>query len=71
MRNGCSKFSYFSFFSGHARQRGRGFGAVAQTLGRTAIPLIKQYLVSAAKKLEQIYSKLLLQRSEKLSVVKY
>ena len=30
----------FPIFRGHARQRGRGFGAIAQTLGRTAIPII-------------------------------
>ena len=32
------------FHAGHARQRGRGFGALAQTLGRTAIPFIKIYI---------------------------
>ena len=32
----------FTTFRGHARQRGRGFGALAQTLGRTAIPFIKK-----------------------------
>ena len=32
----------FPIFRGHARQRGRGFGAFAQTLARTAIPLIKK-----------------------------
>ena len=29
-------------FRGHARQRGRSFGALAQTLGRYAIPFIKK-----------------------------
>ena len=38
-------------FLGHARQRGRGFGALAQTLGRTAIPFIKKYIVPAAKRI--------------------
>ena len=38
-------------FHGHARHRGRGFGALEQTLGRTAIPLIKKYLVKAAKRI--------------------
>ena len=41
--------AYFSIFRGHARQRGRGFGALAQTFGRTAIPFIEKYLVPAAK----------------------
>ena len=42
----------FSIFRGHARQRGRGFGALAQTLGRTAIHFIKKYIVPAAKRIE-------------------
>ena len=41
----------FPIFCGHARQRGRGFGALAQTLGRIAIPFIKKYLVPAAKRI--------------------
>ena len=41
----------FPTFRGHARQRGRGFGAPAQTLGRTAIPFIKKYIVPAAKRI--------------------
>ena len=32
----------FPSFCGKARQRGRDFGAIAQTLGRTAIPSIKK-----------------------------
>lgn len=38
------------YFRGHARQRGRGFGALAQTFGRTAIPFIRRYVVPAAKR---------------------
>ena len=41
----------FLIFGGNARQRGRGFGALAQTLGRTAIPFIKKYIVPAAKRI--------------------
>ena len=41
----------FPIFCGHARQRGRGFGALSQTLGRTAIPFIKKYIVPAAKRI--------------------
>ena len=41
----------FSIFRGHARQRGRGFGAPAQTLGRTAIPFMKKYIVPAAERI--------------------
>ena len=41
----------FPSFCGHARQPGRSFGALAQTLGRTAIPFIKKYIVPAAKRI--------------------
>ena len=33
------------------RQRGRGFGALAQVIGRTAIPFLRRYIVLAAKSL--------------------
>ena len=42
----------FHIFRGHARQRGRSFGALAQTLERTAIPFIKKSIVPAAKRIE-------------------
>ena len=32
------------------RQRGRGFGALAQVIGRTAIPFLLKYIVPAAKR---------------------
>ena len=32
------------------RQRGRGFGALAQVFGRTAIPFLRKYLVPAANR---------------------
>ena len=38
-------------FRGHARQRGRIFGAIAQILKRNAIPLIRIYIVPAAKRI--------------------
>ena len=37
------------YFDGHARQIGRRFGASAQTIGRTAIPFLRRYVVPAAK----------------------
>ena len=37
------------YFRGYSRQRGRGFGALAQTIGRTAIPFLRRYVVPAAK----------------------
>ena len=41
----------FSIFRGLSSQRGRGFGVLAQTLGRTAIPLNKKYIVPAAERI--------------------
>ena len=37
------------FCRGVGRQRGRGFGALAQVIGRTAIQFLHKYLVAAAK----------------------
>ena len=62
--------AYFLIFRGLARQHGRGFSALVQILGRTAILFVKNYIVPAAKKIGQIYLELLLQRLEKLSVDK-
>ena len=38
------------FYRGVGRQRGRGFGALAQVIGRTAIPFLREYIVLAAKR---------------------
>ena len=38
------------FYRGVGRQRGRGFGALTQVLGRTAIPFLREYIVPAAKR---------------------
>ena len=38
------------FHRGVGRQRGRGFGALAQVIGRTAVPLLHKYIVPAAKR---------------------
>ena len=38
------------YYKGIGRQRGRGFGALAQVFRRTAIPFLKKYFVSAAKR---------------------
>ena len=38
------------YYGGVGRQRGRGFGALAQVLGRTAIPFLSKYIVPAAKR---------------------
>ena len=38
------------YYRGVGRQRGRGFGALAQVIGRTAIPFLCRYIVPAAKR---------------------
>ena len=38
------------FYRDVGRQRGRGFGALAQINGRTAIPFLRKYIVPAAKR---------------------
>ena len=39
------------YYKGVGRQRGRGFGALAQVIGRTAIPFLKKYVVPAARRI--------------------
>ena len=38
------------YFRGYSRQRGRGFRALAQTIGRTSFPFLRRYVVPAAKR---------------------
>ena len=42
-------------FSGHYRQRGSGFGALAMGIGRVALPLARKFIVPAANVLEKNY----------------
>ena len=35
------------YYRGIARRRGRGFGALAQVIGRTAIPFLRKYIFPA------------------------
>ena len=37
------------YYKGFGRHRGRGFGAFAQVIGRTAIAFLRNYIVPAAK----------------------
>ena len=39
------------YYRGVGRQRGRGFGELAQIIGRTAIPFLRKYIVPAAKRI--------------------
>ena len=38
------------YYKGIGRERGRGFGALAQVTRRTAIPFLRNYIVPAAKR---------------------
>ena len=38
------------YYRAVGRQRRRGFGALAQVIGRTAIPFLREYIVPAAKR---------------------
>ena len=42
--------SNLPYFRGYSRQKGRGIGALAQTIGRTAIPFLRRYVVPEAKR---------------------
>ena len=39
------------YYRAVGRQRGKGFGALAQVIGRTAIPFLRKYVVPAAKRI--------------------
>ena len=39
------------YYRAVGRQRGRGFGALPQVIGRTAIPFLRKYVVPAAKRI--------------------
>ena len=39
----------YPFYRGFGRQRARGFGALAKFIGRTAFPILRKYIVPAAK----------------------
>ena len=38
------------YYRAVGRQRGRRFGALAQVIGRTALPVLLKYIVPAAKR---------------------
>ena len=46
----ASRHGQIPYCRGFGRQRGRGFGALAQVIGRTAIPFLRKYIVPAAKR---------------------
>ena len=42
------------YFKGVPGQRGRGFEALARTVARTTLPILKKYVLGAAKKLDEM-----------------
>ena len=46
----ASRQTEIPYYRAVGRQRGRGFGALAQVIGRTAIPFLRKYVVPAAKR---------------------
>ena len=46
----ASKQVEIPYYRAVGRQRGRGFGALAQVIGRTTIPFLRKYIVPAAKR---------------------
>ena len=42
--------SVLPYFSGHYRQRGSGFGALASGIGRIALPIARKFILPAAKR---------------------
>ena len=46
----ASKQVEIPFYTAVGRQKGRGFGALAQVIGRTPIPFLRKYIVPAAKR---------------------
>ena len=47
----ANQASSLPHFSGHYRQRGSGFGALASGIGRVALPLARKFLLPAAKRI--------------------
>ena len=47
---GASRQVEIPFYKGVCRQRGRGFGALAKVIGRTAFPFLRKYFVAAEKR---------------------
>ena len=39
------------YYRAVGRQKGRGFGALAQVIGRTAVPFLRKFVVPAAKRI--------------------
>ena len=53
------------FYRGVGRQRRWGFGALAQVIGRTAIPFLRKYIVPAAKRVGADLLELVVERTSR------
>ena len=49
--NYANQVTALPHFSGHYRQRGSGFGALAAGIGRVALPLARQFILPSAKRI--------------------
>ena len=49
----ANQASSLPHFSGHYRQRGSGFGALASGIGRVALPLARKFVLPAAKRIRK------------------
>ena len=47
----ASRLVEIPYYRAVGRQRERGFGALAQVIGRTAIPFLRKYVVPAAERI--------------------
>ena len=67
----ASKQVGIPLYRGSRRQRGRGFGALAQGIGTTAIPFLSEYIVPAAKRVGEVLTcwNLLRQKLQRFLVV--
>ena len=45
----ASRRGEIPFYRGIGRQRGRGIGSLAQSIPRTAIPFLREFIIPAAK----------------------
>ena len=57
------------YYRGVGRQHGRGFGALAQVIGRTAIPFLRKYIVPTAKRVGADCWNLPCQKLQRLLVI--
>ena len=65
----ASRQKEIPFYTRIRRQCGRGFGALAQTIGRTAIPFLREYIVPTAKRVNADFLEVVCQKLQLLLVL--